>query len=113
MTPEYQETGFLPMYFFWALNQLIYGAVLRGNGIVRPVFENLTIFPVLSEAITGEKITVGPPFYNQVNIPIGLFLLLLTGIGPLLVWRKTSKTVLLKNFKIPMVVLIISFGHLL
>ena len=43
MTPEYQETGFLPMYFFWALNQLIYGAVLRGNGIVRPVFENLTI----------------------------------------------------------------------
>ena len=43
MTPEYQETGFLPMYFFWALNQLIYGAVLRGTGIVRPVFENLTI----------------------------------------------------------------------
>tara|TARA_Y100000766_G_C18563434_1_gene438815 strand:- start:55 stop:618 length:564 start_codon:yes stop_codon:yes gene_type:complete len=43
MTPTYQEDGFLPMYFFWALNQLIYGLVLRGTGIVRPVFENITI----------------------------------------------------------------------
>ena len=43
MTPEYQETGFIPMYFFWALNQMIYGLTLRGNGIVRPVFENLVI----------------------------------------------------------------------
>ena len=47
MTPEYQETGFIPMYFFWALNQLIYGVVLRGNGIVRPVFENLAIIGAL------------------------------------------------------------------
>ena len=67
-----------------------------------------TIFPVLSEAITGEKITVGPPFYNQVNIPIGLFLLLLTGVGPLLVWGKTSRIVLLKNFKVPLIISIFS-----
>ena len=39
-----------------------------------------TIFPVLSEAITNEKITVGPPFYNKISIPIGLILLLLTGV---------------------------------
>ena len=58
-----------------------------------------TIFPVLSEAITNEKITVGPPFYNKISIPIGLILLLLTGVGPLLVWGKTSKKVLYRNFK--------------
>ena len=42
-----------------------------------------TLFPVISEAITGEKISVDAPFFNRVNIPIGLFLLLLTGVGPL------------------------------
>ena len=68
-----------------------------------------TIFPVLSEAVTEEKITVGPPFYNQVNVPIGLFLLLLTGVGPLLVWGKTSKKVLIRNFKIPLIILLGTF----
>ena len=68
-----------------------------------------TIFPVLSEAITNEKITVGPPFYNKISIPIGLILLLLTGVGPLLVWGKTSKKVLHRNFKIPFLILVISF----
>ena len=68
-----------------------------------------TIFPVLSEAITDEKITVGPPFYNKVNIPMGLILLLLTGVGPMLVWGKTSKKVLKQNFLIPLLILIITF----
>ncbi|MGA8871360.1 MAG: cytochrome c biogenesis protein CcsA, partial [Candidatus Acidiferrales bacterium] len=49
-----------------------------------------TLFPVFSEWFTGNKISVGPPFFNKVNVPIALFLLLLTGIGPLLAWRKTS-----------------------
>ena len=49
-----------------------------------------TLFPVLSEWVTGSKISVGPPFFNKVNVPIALFLLLLTGVGPLLAWRKTS-----------------------
>ena len=49
-----------------------------------------TMFPTLSEAITGERITIGPPFFNRWMVPIGLTLLLLTGIGPLLAWRKTS-----------------------
>ncbi|MFH1852023.1 MAG: heme lyase CcmF/NrfE family subunit [Candidatus Neomarinimicrobiota bacterium] len=60
-----------------------------------------TMFPVLSEAVRGTKITVGPPFFNQVNIPIGLALLLLTGIGPLLAWRRTSRASLTKLFTIP------------
>jgi cytochrome c-type biogenesis protein CcmF len=49
-----------------------------------------TMFPTLSEAVTGERITVGPPFFNQWMIPIGLTMLLLTGIGPLLAWRKST-----------------------
>src|SRR6185436_9352355 len=46
-----------------------------------------TLFPILSEWVQGNKVTVGPPFFNKVNVPIGLFLLFLTGIGPLLAWR--------------------------
>ena len=49
-----------------------------------------TLFPILSEAVRGTKITVGPPFFNQVNVPLGLLLLALTGIGPLIAWRKAS-----------------------
>jgi cytochrome c-type biogenesis protein CcmF len=63
-----------------------------------------TLFPVISEAVRGTKITVGAPFFNQINIPIGLVLLLLTGIGPLLVWRRTSKQSAIRNFTIPVTV---------
>ena len=62
-----------------------------------------TLFPVISEAFTGEKITVGPPFFNKVNVPIGLLLLLLTGLGPLFAWRKTSGESLKRNFLWPAV----------
>ena len=61
-----------------------------------------TLFPVLSEAVTGEKITVGPPFFNRINIPIGLFLLFLTGVGPLFAWRRTSLESLRRNFQWPL-----------
>src|SRR5437588_137777 len=57
-----------------------------------------TLFPILSEWIQGHKVTVGPPFFNRVNIPIALFLLLLTGVGPLLAWRSTSWARLKRNF---------------
>ena len=49
-----------------------------------------TMYPTLSEAIRGERLTVGPPFFNKWMLPIGLILLLLTGIGPLLAWRKST-----------------------
>jgi len=49
-----------------------------------------TLFPVFSELVQGEQVTVGAPFFNKINVPIGLFLLFLTGVGPLLAWRKTS-----------------------
>src|SRR5213594_2229340 len=60
-----------------------------------------TMFPTLSEAVTGNRLTVGPPFFNKWMLPIGLVLLLLTGIGPLLAWRKTSLTNLRDQFVWP------------
>jgi len=62
-----------------------------------------TLFPVISEAVTGQKITVGPPFFNRINVPLGLFLLLLTGVGPLIAWRRTSFESLRRNFQWPFV----------
>ncbi|MFQ5603247.1 MAG: heme lyase CcmF/NrfE family subunit [bacterium] len=55
-----------------------------------------TILPMVSEAVRGVKITVAEPFFNQMTIPIGLFLLFLTGVGPLVAWRKTSSKLLKK-----------------
>ena len=61
-----------------------------------------TLFPILSEAVRGSKITVGPPFFNRVNIPLGLLLLALTGIGPLIAWRKASTANLRRQFVTPL-----------
>ena len=61
-----------------------------------------TLFPVLSEAVRGTKISVGPPFFNKVNIPIAMLLLFLTGVGPLLAWRKTSAESLRRHFAWPL-----------
>ena len=60
-----------------------------------------TMFPTLSEAVTGERLTVGPPFFNKWMLPIGLVLLVLTGIGPLLAWRKSTWSNLLNQFLWP------------
>jgi len=72
-----------------------------------------TLFPVLSEYVQGTKVTVGAPFYNRVAVPIGLFLLLLVGVGPLLPWRSSSLRAIRKNFLWPntaaLIVMTISF----
>ncbi len=60
-----------------------------------------TLFPVLSEWVQGTKVTVGPPFFNRVNVPVALLLLLLTAVGPLLAWRRTSIESLKRNFLWP------------
>ena len=62
-----------------------------------------TLFPIITEAVRGEKITVGPPFFNAVNIPLGLALLLLTGIGPLIAWRRASVANLQRQFLGPVI----------
>jgi cytochrome c-type biogenesis protein CcmF len=71
-----------------------------------------TIFPIISEAVRGVKITVGPPFFNQVNVPIGIALLLLMGVCPLIAWRKASAKNLRKNFLFPGIVSMVGGGAL-
>ncbi len=63
-----------------------------------------TMFPVLTEAVQGEKITVGQGFFNQVAVPIGIGLLFLTGVGPLIPWRKASRRELRRRFVWPLVI---------
>jgi cytochrome c-type biogenesis protein CcmF len=66
-----------------------------------------TIFPLISEAVRGVKITVGAPFFNQVNLPIAMALLALTGIGPVLAWRRSSTENLRKQFAVPLALTLI------
>lgn len=63
-----------------------------------------TIFPMVSEAITGKKVTVGAPFFNQVNGPIFFALIVLIGICPLIGWRRATAENLARNFLRPFVV---------
>ena len=63
-----------------------------------------TLFPILSEWVRGSKITVGPPFFNTVNVPLGLLLLGLTGVGPLIAWRKASTSNLKRQFAAPVTI---------
>ncbi len=60
-----------------------------------------TIFPLISEVITGNKLTVGEPFFNMVNTPLFLLLLAITGLCPLISWRKASINNLKQNFMYP------------
>ncbi|MDR0311739.1 MAG: heme lyase CcmF/NrfE family subunit [Acidobacteriota bacterium] len=72
-----------------------------------------TMFPVFSEWIRGVKISVGPVFFNKINIPVGLLLLLFTGIGPLFAWRKTPSASIKKMFLRPVVAAFIVSAGLL
>ena len=60
-----------------------------------------TLFPLITEGFFGETRNVGPPYFNSVNIPIGLMLLALMGIGPVIAWRRASRRNLRKNFTMP------------
>jgi cytochrome c-type biogenesis protein CcmF len=60
-----------------------------------------TIFPLLSEAVRGVKVSVGAPFFNRVNLPLFLSLIFLMGVGPLIAWRRASRENLKRNFLWP------------
>ncbi|MFZ1754898.1 MAG: cytochrome c-type biogenesis CcmF C-terminal domain-containing protein, partial [Caldilineaceae bacterium] len=62
-----------------------------------------TFFPMFSEILTGERISVAAPFFNKVNGPLFLLLFLLMGIGPLLGWRRTGMEALRKQFTWPLI----------
>src|SRR6266850_2162286 len=63
-----------------------------------------TVFPLLSEAVKGQKVSVGAPFFNLVNIPIFLALIFLMGVGPLIAWRRASAENLRRNFLTPVAI---------
>jgi cytochrome c-type biogenesis protein CcmF len=67
-----------------------------------------TLFPILSEYVVGNKVTVSAPFYDRVAVPIGLFLLFLTAIGPLLAWRSSSFRSIRKNFVLPVIAAVVT-----
>ena len=60
-----------------------------------------TFFPLISEAVTGEEASVGPPWFNRYITPLALILVLLSGIGPLIAWRRATVANLRRNFALP------------
>lgn len=72
-----------------------------------------TMFPVITEAVMGEKVTVSAPYFNKVNVPIGLFLLFLTGVGPLIAWRRSSFDSLKRAFRWPTILMGVTMVALL
>jgi cytochrome c-type biogenesis protein CcmF len=71
-----------------------------------------TLYPLMIETLNGSKVTVGPPYYNAVFMPIALGLLFLMGVGPYIPWRKASVASLKKSFLIPVIVGLASVGIL-
>ena len=60
-----------------------------------------TFFPLISEAVTGDEASVGPPWFNRYITPLALVLVLLSGIGPLIAWRRATAANLRRNFALP------------
>jgi len=72
-----------------------------------------TMFPKISEWITGTERQIGPLWFNNLNAPLALLLLLLTGVGPLIAWRRASRANLRKQFLWPGVAAALTAGALL
>jgi cytochrome c-type biogenesis protein CcmF len=73
----------------------------------------VTFFPLISEAVTGTKVSVGPPAFRPFMVPLALVLVLLSGIGPLIAWRRVSATNLRRNFTFPVAVGVVTMVLLL
>src|SRR5918992_396502 len=63
-----------------------------------------TFFPLISEALTGRRASIGPPWFDQFTVPLALVLVLLSGIGPLIAWRRATAANLRRNFRWPVAV---------
>jgi cytochrome c-type biogenesis protein CcmF len=99
--PQLRSTGSFESLLSREFAFLLNNWILLGSAIF-VLFA--TMFPTLSEAVTGERITVGPPFFNKWMIPLGLTLLFLAGAAPLLAWRRTTRDRLSGQFLIPLAV---------
>jgi cytochrome c-type biogenesis protein CcmF len=72
-----------------------------------------TTFPLIVEALSGDRISVGPPYFNMVSVPLGLLLLFLMGVGPALPWRRTTSEKLRRTFVRPLIAgLVVAGGAL-
>ncbi len=72
-----------------------------------------TYFPLISEALTGKESSVGPPWFDRYTVPLALILVLLSGIGPVIAWRRASLANARRNFLKPALVALITAGVLL
>ncbi len=61
----------------------------------------VTFFPLISEAVTGTKVSVGPPAFRPLIVPLALILVLLSGVGPIIAWRRVTVANLRRNFTLP------------
>jgi cytochrome c-type biogenesis protein CcmF len=61
-----------------------------------------TFFPLISEALTGDEASVGPPWFNRLTTPLALVLVALAAIGPVVPWRRVSRSGLIRSFRIPL-----------
>jgi cytochrome c-type biogenesis protein CcmF len=92
---EQQLDGLLSRESAFLLNNLLL------LGITAAVFWG-TVFPMISELLNGERVTVGPPYYNMVVVPLFAGLILLMGVAPLIAWRKASARALGRLMLIPL-----------
>ena len=73
----------------------------------------VTFFPLISEALTGTKVSVGPPAFRPFIVPLALILVALSGIGPIIAWRRVTVANLRRNFALPVAAGLVTFFVLL
>ncbi len=73
----------------------------------------VTFFPLISEAITGTEVSVGPPAFRPFVVPLAIIVVLLSGIGPIIAWRRVTVSKLRRNFTFPVVVAVLVVAVLL
>src|SRR5204863_332382 len=103
----------LTLGMIWAYEVLGWGGYwgwdpVENAGLLPGFIAFATMFPTLSEAVTGTRLTVAGPFYNKWMVPIGLVLLFLTGVGPLLAWRKSTLSNLRDQLLWPVLSLVVT-----
>jgi cytochrome c-type biogenesis protein CcmF len=108
--PELRTSGTIESFFSREAAFLFNNLILVG--IAFSVFWG-TVFPVISEWVRGVKITVGPPFFNRVNAPLGIALLFLMGIGPVIAWRRATPRNLWPAFAWPVGAALVAGGVML
>ena len=72
-----------------------------------------TYFPLISEAVTGQESSVGPPWFDRYTVPLALILVLLSGIGPVIAWRRATLANLRRNFLTPVAFALVTLAVLL